>query len=144
LCSALLRGARQDWYEQGDVWHRVAQMRAFPAGTTAGQLRQMTGGLRILMTADTSPAGALFGSCRPLAFAASWVAAFDVAGRAREAAASKGALERGAREILAHHVIFHWNRLGLADRTQSILARAACDTVMGNPRLLPGLRHGDD
>jgi hypothetical protein len=33
--------------------------------------------------------------------------------------------ERGTRDILAHHVIFHWNRIGLPYKTQSILAHAA-------------------
>lgn len=39
--------------------------------------------------------------------------AFDIAGRTLATAATDGTLERGVRNILAHHVIFHWNRLGL-------------------------------
>jgi thiopeptide-type bacteriocin biosynthesis protein len=130
LCAALLRGAGQDWYEQGDVWHRTAQLRPLPPATPAGRLREMTGSLRRLLAADTRPGGALFGPDAPLAFAAPWAAAFDAAGRALGAAAAGGTLERGVRSILAHHVIFHWNRLGLTGRTQSILAQAACDTIM--------------
>jgi thiopeptide-type bacteriocin biosynthesis protein len=137
LCTALLRGAGQDFYEQGDVWHRVAQLRPLPPETPAAPLHEMTGGLRRLMTADTRPAGALFGPHGPLAFAAPWAAAFDAAGRALGAAAANGTLERGIRGILAHHVIFHWNRLGLAARTQGILARAARDTVMDHPDTRP-------
>ncbi|MGH4016748.1 MAG: thiopeptide-type bacteriocin biosynthesis protein [Pseudonocardiaceae bacterium] len=140
LCSALFRGAAQEWYEQGDVWHRVTQMRPLPPDAPTDRLREMTDGLRRLMTADARPTGGLFGSNGPLAIAAPWAAAFDEAGRALGAAAHDGTLERGVRNILAHHVIFHWNRLGLAARTQSILARAARDTVMNPPHSLPGAR----
>ena len=35
----------------------------------------------------------------------------------------------GLRDVLAHHVIFHWNRLGLATPTQAVLAHAAADAV---------------
>ncbi|MGH3865777.1 MAG: thiopeptide-type bacteriocin biosynthesis protein [Pseudonocardiaceae bacterium] len=125
MCSALLRGAGQDVYEQGDVWHRVAQLRPLPPEVPTEQLQKMTNGLRLLMTADLHPTGALFGPDGPLAHAASWMTAFDVAGRALGTAAADGTLERGVRDTLAHHVIFHWNRLGLADRTQAILAQAA-------------------
>lgn len=30
LCSILMRGAAQDWYEQGDIWARVAEHRSLP------------------------------------------------------------------------------------------------------------------
>ncbi|MGH3431095.1 MAG: thiopeptide-type bacteriocin biosynthesis protein, partial [Mycobacteriales bacterium] len=69
----------------------------------------------------------------PLAFAALWTAAFDEAGRALGNAARNGALARGLRDVLAHHVIFHWNRIGLADRTQAILARAARQAILNPP-----------
>ncbi len=143
LCTALLRGAGQEWHEQGDVWHRVAHLRPLPPGTPAGTLREMTAGLRRLMTADAQPGGALFGPRGPLAFAAPWAAAFSAAGRSLGAAASSGTLDRGVRDILAHHVIFHWNRLGLADRSQGILARAARDTILGQPGTAPGTRLSD-
>jgi thiopeptide-type bacteriocin biosynthesis protein len=138
LCCALLRGAGQDWYEQGDVWHRVARMRPLPTGTPAHRLREMTDGLRRLTTADARPTGSLFGADGPLAFAGLWASAFDQAGRVLAAAGREGTLERGVRDVLAHHVIFHWNRLGLAARTQGILARAARDTVMNPPDDRPG------
>jgi thiopeptide-type bacteriocin biosynthesis protein len=138
LCSALLRSAAQDWHEQGDVWHRVTRLRPLPPGTPVSRLQEMSGSLRRLMTADTRPEGALFGPDAPLAFAGPWAAAFAAAGQALSAEAGNGTLERGLRDILAHHVIFHWNRLGLPDRTQSILARAARDAVMDPPEPEPG------
>ncbi|HEU0088737.1 MAG TPA: thiopeptide-type bacteriocin biosynthesis protein [Pseudonocardiaceae bacterium] len=137
LCSALLRGAGQDFYEQGDIWHRVAQLRPLPPEVPTEQMQEMTNDLRLLMTAGLHPTGALFGPNGPLAYAAGWITAFDVAGRALGTAATDGTLERGIRDTLAHHVIFHWNRLGLPARTQSILARAAREAILGQPNPAP-------
>jgi thiopeptide-type bacteriocin biosynthesis protein len=143
LCSALLRSAGQEWHEHGDVWHRVAQMRPLPSNTPLDRLRDMAGGLRRLMTVDTNPHGTLLGPDGPLAFAAPWAAAFDQAGRSLGHAARDGTLQRGVRDILAHHVIFHWNRLGLAANTQAVLARAARDTVMNPPTSPPGAHRAE-
>jgi len=139
LCSALIRAAGQEWHEGGDVWHRVTQLRPLPPDAPTDRLPGMAGGIRRLITVSTDPHGALFGPDGPLAFAAPWVAAFDQAGHGLGNAARAGTLRRGLRDILAHHVIFHWNRLGLAARTQAILARAARDTVMNPPTSPPTL-----
>ncbi|MFE7115121.1 thiopeptide-type bacteriocin biosynthesis protein [Streptomyces sp. NPDC057654] len=125
LCSTLLRAAGQERYEQADVWHRITQMRQLPASAPIDRLNTMAAALQRLMTVDTSPASSLFDAGTPLAFAAPWIAAFDLAGRRLRDAMRSGTLERGLRAILAHHVIFHWNRLGLADTTQGVIARAA-------------------
>lgn len=139
LCSALLRAAGQDWYEQGDVWHRVTRLRPLPQAIPIGRVSQMTDSLRRLLTADIRPDGPLFGPHGPAAFAAPWAAAFGAAGAALAEAATTGTLERGVRDVLAHHVIFHWNRLGLSDTAQAILARAARGTIMGRTDMLPGV-----
>jgi thiopeptide-type bacteriocin biosynthesis protein len=133
LCTALFRGARQEWHEQGDIWHRVADMRPLPADTPAERLNTLAGSLRRLLAADLSPAGTVFSPGGELAFATPWITAFTHAGRDMAAAVNDAALHRGIRDILAHHVIFHWNRLGVPDRAQAILARAAHDTVMNAP-----------
>lgn len=138
LCTTLLRSAGQDWYEQGDIWHRVARIRPLPTDTPTGRLHEMTHSLRLLMTTEARPTGTLADG--PLSFAAPWAAAFGKAGQILGDAARDGILERGVRDVLAHHVIFHWNRLGLTARTQSILARAARDTVMNPPTSPPGAR----
>lgn len=138
LCSGVLRSAGQDWYERGDVWHQVSQLRPFPPATPAGRLPELAGNLRRLLTADTRPLGTLLGLGGPLAYAAPWAAAFDNAGRALNAAAASGTLDRGVRAILAHHIIFHWNRLGLTGRTQAILAKAARDAILEHPSPAPG------
>lgn len=138
LCTTLLRSAGQDRYEQGDIWHRVARMRPLPTNTLTGRLHELTHNLRLLMTTEARPTGTLVGPDGPLSFAAPWAAAFGKAGQILGNAAHDGMLERGVRDVLAHHVIFHWNRLGLTARTQSILAQAACDTVMNPPTSPPG------
>ncbi|MGH3913454.1 MAG: thiopeptide-type bacteriocin biosynthesis protein [Pseudonocardiaceae bacterium] len=130
LCTTLFRAAGQEWFECGDIWHRVAQLRPIPADTSTDRLTELTQSLRTLLAYDAHPTGALFGTDGPLAFAASWAAAFHHAGQALAAAAHEGTLERGTRNVLAHHVIFHWNRIGLPATAQSILAQAAKTTIL--------------
>ncbi len=131
LCTAMFRGAGQEWHEHGDIWHRVTAMRPLPPDIPTHRVGDLTAGLHRLITADTTPTGPQFGT--PLASAAGWATAFTDAGQALAEAARGGALQRGLRDTLAHHVIFHWNRLGLPARTQSVLAHAARNTVMNPP-----------
>lgn len=138
LCSALFFGAGQEPHEQGDIWHRVEQLRPLPSDTPAARLSGMTAALQVLMTLNTSPTSPLFAEQGALAFLAPWAAAFETAGRRLGGAAHTGALHRGVRDVLAHHVIFAWNRMGLDSRTQGILARAARDTAMNPSTVQPG------
>jgi thiopeptide-type bacteriocin biosynthesis protein len=131
LCSSLFRAAGQDWYERGDIWHRVAQMRPLPNGIPTDRLRDMAEDMRRLLTVDSDQ---LLGPDGPTGFASSWATGFRDAGRDLADAAQGGALLRGMRDVLAHHVIFHWNRVGLSATTQAILSRAARDAVMKPPR----------
>ncbi|MGH3940971.1 MAG: thiopeptide-type bacteriocin biosynthesis protein, partial [Pseudonocardiaceae bacterium] len=130
LCNTLFRAAGQEWFECGDIWHRVAGLRPISTDKPTDQLTDLAQSLHTLMTYDAGPTGALFGTDGPLAFAASWAAAFHHAGQALAAAAHEGTLERGTRAVLAHHVIFHWNRIGLPSTTQSILAHAAKTAIL--------------
>ncbi len=141
LCSVLLRGAGLDWYEQGDVWAKVAELRPAAPATAAlppERTHQLANALRQLMTVDAhalcDPAkGALSGYGQ-------WVAAFEDAGRALAQLARQGQLRRGLRAILAHHVIFHANRAGLSLADQSTLAALALNSVFadsGEPVSLP-------
>jgi thiopeptide-type bacteriocin biosynthesis protein len=131
LAGTLLRAAGLDWYEQGDVWHRVEQMRPLAAATPEGRRHRLTADVRVLMNADTGPRGSLMGPGGLLSSAAPWAAAFDQAGRDLADAAGNGRLDRGLRAVCAHHLIFHFNRLGLGAGTQAALARAAREAVMG-------------
>ncbi|WP_283132946.1 thiopeptide-type bacteriocin biosynthesis protein [Rhizohabitans arisaemae] len=126
LCSALFRAAGQDWYEQGDIWHRITLLRPLPGDVDPGQTLPMHADVRRLMTLDPRADG-------PLGFAAAWADALARQGARLAEAHRDGRLERGIRSVLAHHVIFSWNRIGLPDRTQAILARAARDTIMDGP-----------
>ncbi|MEU9889713.1 methyltransferase, FxLD system [Sphaerisporangium sp. NPDC051011] len=129
LCSVLMRGARQDWYEQGDVWAKVAQHRtSAPALLPSARVRLKTV-LYKLMTIDVSPTGTPVGA-DPLATIFDWSRAFHHAGEYLADLARHGELQRGLRAVLAHHVIFHWNRLGLSYAEQSTLAQLAKEVVM--------------
>jgi thiopeptide-type bacteriocin biosynthesis protein len=129
LCSTLMRAAGQEWHEQGDVWLRVARMRP-PLTATSERLRPVAGKVVQLMTVRTEPVGAPFGSGGYLSFTMPWFAAFVDAGQQLGTAASDGALHRGVRDVLAHHVLFHWNRLGVSTADQGRLASAAADAVL--------------
>ena len=130
LSSVLMRGAGQDWYEQGDVWARVARHRpprsaAFPAE----RLSALRSAVLRLMTADAGPSGALVNGGQWFLIPG-WPAAFEQAGRALAELATRGTLERGLRAVLAHHLIFFFNRLGLSYTEQSTLATLAREVVM--------------
>jgi len=125
LCSALLRAAGQDLYEQGDIWARVSNHR--PAHD-ATQRRTTLGPLRRLLTAD--PRAANLPANSPLSGHQPWIEAFHRAGTSLAETARRGTLQRGIRAILAHHVIFHWNRLGMPYAKQSVLAASARDVIL--------------
>ncbi|MEC3974277.1 thiopeptide-type bacteriocin biosynthesis protein [Amycolatopsis sp. H20-H5] len=132
LCSTLLRSAGQDWYEQGDIWARVAENRPLPAETTPDQVHNLQAGLQRLLTVDTDPASPLMGPGGQLSDVATWTAAFHTAGERLGQLARTGTLHRGLRAVLTHHVIFHWNRIGLPYSTQSLLAHTAKEAVLGD------------
>ncbi len=74
------------------------------------------------------------GQLRPdatLAHVADWADAYLVLGRELTRLNTEGRLHRGLRDILAHHVIFAWNRLGLSYAAQAALATAAKTVVFG-------------
>jgi thiopeptide-type bacteriocin biosynthesis protein len=127
LCLALMRGAQLDWFEQGDTWHRIARLRPTPAVAAADTHHDA---IKILLATDTTPASLLLAPDGPLAAAATWTGAFRRAGEALATAASHSHLHRGLRDILAHLIIFHWNRIGLTANTQAILAHTLQDVIM--------------
>lgn len=138
LCAAMVRAARLDWQEQGDVWHRVTHMRPLPSGATPSRLPTPTKQIRHLLGLDTSPTAATVSSGGPLAPARAWLAAFTDVGHSLGVAARTGMLHRGLRDVLAHHVVFHWNRLGIGDQSQSALAYAAVKATLNLTDHLPG------
>ncbi|MEV0167798.1 thiopeptide-type bacteriocin biosynthesis protein [Nonomuraea fuscirosea] len=115
-----------DRFERGDVWQRVAELRPLPAPPAPAQLEALAEKIRPLVASPLSP----ITPAGPLAFAAPWADNFRRAGQALYEAATGGHLTRGIRHIFVHHVIFHWNRLGLPATTQGILSRAACEALL--------------
>lgn len=120
LGSSFLRAADQDFYEQGDVWARVAAHRL----TSPPPLPDLpTRAVRQLLSARThSPHS-------PLTAAPDWPAAFEHAGQHLAELAQQGVLTRGLRSVLAHHILFAWNRAGIPGNQQGILAAAAAQVV---------------
>lgn len=126
LCSRLLRAAGQDWFEQGDVWARVAEHRR-PAGELdPEQVRALQPAVHRLMTVDT--AHLAHDSNSGLA-TVDWFPPFDRAGQQLTQLARSGQLHRGLRAVLAHHVLFLFNRWGLDSHTQTLLAQTACTLI---------------
>jgi protein-L-isoaspartate(D-aspartate) O-methyltransferase len=123
LFSAMLRAAGLDWFEQGDVWAKVASLR--PADQVCSQrAERLSHAVRRLMTANTHNLSDLVPE--------TWWAAFDNAGHQLAELTRDGHLERGLRAVLAHHFIFQANRAGLSAPEQATLAALAVDTVFHN------------
>ncbi|MFE5191716.1 methyltransferase, FxLD system [Streptomyces sp. NPDC056628] len=128
LASAMMRGAGLDWFEQGDVWAKVAALRPAIAPQPPERAAELAPAMRKLMTAD---AHSLCRPGGPLHTHEEWVTAFERAGATLADLAARGALTRGLRAVIAHHVIFHANRAGLLRDDQSALSHIAREVVMG-------------
>ncbi|WP_205789320.1 thiopeptide-type bacteriocin biosynthesis protein [Micromonospora sp. HM134] len=139
LASTLLRAAGLDWYEQGDVWSKVAHHRPPPDTPSPNKTLALQAALRRLMSTDAS---SLTHPAWPHLTAADWAAAFTTAGRDLAHLAGTGDLHRGLRDVLAHHVIFAMNRIGLPAATQAALATHAATAIFGpDPTTPPGTHH---
>ncbi|WP_078850129.1 thiopeptide-type bacteriocin biosynthesis protein [Streptomyces sp. NRRL F-5126] len=130
LCTALMRAAGLDSNEQGDAWARVAEQRAglFTAPSDARVWASFVGDVRRL----------LLGTARTDAIASDWLKAFEDTGTALRTLREQGNLTRGIRAVIALHVIFHFNRIGLTAITQAALAQAAKQAVFGTISPLRG------
>lgn len=127
--SRLLRAARLEPYEQGDVWARVAHLRPDPSASPPPDAAIHTAAMQRLVTLDTGPASPLLRD-RPLAPLAGWLAAFTTTGERLADLAHIGELHRGVRGVLAYHVLHHWNRLAIPACHQARLARLARDSLL--------------
>ncbi|MFI8952192.1 methyltransferase, FxLD system [Streptomyces sp. NPDC053750] len=128
LASAMMRAAGLDWFEQGDVWAKVAALRPTTGCPPSERAAELERAMRKLMTVDARDL------CRaggPLAGHGGWVTAFERAGAELAALAGRGALTRGLRAVVAHHTIFHSNRAGLLRGDQSAMSDIAREVVMG-------------
>jgi protein-L-isoaspartate(D-aspartate) O-methyltransferase len=127
LFSAMLRAAGLDWFEQGDVWGKVAALRptAHVHSSNSPRTERLSQAVRRLMTTNTHKVV----DVAPNVVPETWWTAFDTAGRQLAELARDGHLDRGLRAVLAHHFIFHANRAGLSGTDQAALAALAVDTV---------------
>jgi len=119
LMSHLHRAAGLDVHERADVWAKVAACRDEQPLDNALARRQENQA-RIVLTRDTN-------SLDPPAVGLddTWMQDLADAGAAMAQAARSGRLERGPRAVLALHVIFHWNRMGIPADLQAIWSRSA-------------------
>ncbi|MFF3892739.1 thiopeptide-type bacteriocin biosynthesis protein [Streptomyces sp. NPDC001812] len=128
LCSLLMRSAGLDWYEQGDIWARVGAHRALPPGTERDSLDRLCAAVHRLISVNAEELTHMGGT---LAHAAGWVRAYTDTGRELAHLMNSGQLHRGLRDVLAHHVLFAWNRIGLPYTTQATLAATAKTVIFG-------------
>jgi thiopeptide-type bacteriocin biosynthesis protein len=131
LCAAMMKSAGLDHFERGDVWAKVADLRLSARQAPAEEWLGFKTAVQRLTTVDTSPATALRTS-GTLRSASAWLTAFEQAGFTLRKLADAGDLTRGLRAVIAHHVIFHWNRIGMPARTQTNLAMAASEVIFGD------------
>ncbi|OKI49349.1 hypothetical protein A6A27_35030 [Micromonospora sp. CB01531] len=129
LGTALLRAAGLEWFEQGDVLARVVAAR--PVDQPPTRPAQLAAVVARFLAVDTSPDSPLFNG-GTLAFAGDWMAGFRTAGAALGDLARTGRLTRGLRAVLAYHVLFAWNRIGLRYDEQHALASTARDVILGD------------
>lgn len=129
LLGALLDGAGVDWFERGDVFARVAQLRPTPT-IEHTRIDGLTDNVRGLLGLPTDAHNDLFAPGGPAALASPWRTAYIAAGQQLADAATQGTLHRGLRAVTTHIIIFHWNRLGLPASAQGILARAGTEAFL--------------
>jgi thiopeptide-type bacteriocin biosynthesis protein len=129
LCTAMMRAAGQDRYEQGDIWAKVSGHRPIDNRAQPDRWSTFKASVQRLITVDTSPPTAL--RTGALEFADDWLRAFEHAGKTIRTLSDEGRLTRGIRAVAAHHVIFHWNRIGLPSQAQANIALAAKEAVFG-------------
>ncbi|MFI5495254.1 thiopeptide-type bacteriocin biosynthesis protein [Actinoplanes sp. NPDC051859] len=125
LCTALMRAAGLDWYEQGDVWARTAEHRDPADPAHVDTLQEAVHRLLAVDPDSLTHAGA------PLAAARAWLDAYTAAGAALGRLHHRAELTRGLREVITHHVVFTWNRRGIPEADQAALAAAAQTVIFG-------------
>ena len=125
LAARLMRGAGLEWFEQGDCWARLAQQRSDQ--TQNGPDNELIAAVATLISATTNTANS------PLLADPGWADAFEATGRRLAELAATGLLTRGLRAVITHHLIFLFNRHGIAKADQYRLATAARRVVFDTP-----------
>ncbi|WP_199034717.1 thiopeptide-type bacteriocin biosynthesis protein [Glycomyces salinus] len=124
LAAHLMRAAGLDWWEQGDIWARITSMRT----TTTEPNQAWRTRLAALLTRDP------WQQPNPrLEPHRSWFDATAKLGSSLAELTASGRTTRGLRALIAHHLIFHWNRTGIPTKQQAHLAAAARTIYFGTP-----------
>lgn len=126
ITTHMFRAAGIETTEQGDIWARVADQRppVPPGPDLASQTAKVPAALRVDLR-ELTATDPRFSS------AEAWAMNVGECGRRLGAFWRAGSIDAGLRGILARVVIFHWNRIGLQVRQQSLLAAAARGAVLG-------------
>lgn len=127
LAARLLRAARQDWWEQGDCWERMAAHRRGSHDPAQEPEAGNLSAVLALLTAGGDAPGS------PLHAHPEWPGAFEDAGQQIAALAGRGILARGQRAVLTQHLLFLFNRHGVSAADQCSLASGVAWAVFGSP-----------
>ena len=124
LGSALLRGAGLDPFEQADAWARLNALRPLPKTFCPDAVLRSQ--VRTLVTTDPRS----FSPESPGHPWKEWSQVFTETGRRLADLAQRGRLSRGLRAVLAHLLLFSFNRWGLSYRDQHMLTTTAHEVLM--------------
>lgn len=124
IIQQLLRGAALDPFELWDTWIKVTQLRPGSTNVSSAQRDRNIAALAGLLTASETQRRELFGDSL-YSIISHWSEHFERAGNALAQLYRDGALQRGLRQVLATHIIFHWNRFSFGAARQVELARMA-------------------
>jgi hypothetical protein len=91
----MLQHAGLDWFETGDVFDQIAQMRPAPGDHDSTGIDALAGKMRPVLAVDITTDMPLFTPDGPLACAAPWLTAFIEAGKLLGEAAAANRLDRG-------------------------------------------------
>ena len=120
-----MRAAGLEFSEQGDVWRHLASRRHQPNAPATEP------------TADRRRAAPAHRRRRhagsPLAATPQWPQAHEQAGADLGFLDRHGALTRDLREVLTHHLLFLFNRLGISAADAWLLATAAVHVTFHHP-----------
>ncbi len=125
LATRLMRAAGLEFSEQGDVWRLLASRR-HQANAPAPSPRLIAAVQRLITAADDTARS-------PLAITPQWPQAHEQAGTDLGLLDRRGALTRDLREVLTHHLLFLFNRLGISAADTWLLATAAVTVTFHHP-----------
>ncbi|MET7397381.1 methyltransferase, FxLD system [Dactylosporangium sp. NPDC005572] len=136
--GVLCRAAGLDQFEQGDVWHQVAELRPEPPAAILARTGELAAKVHRLVACH-APATLAADLAQPHT-AGAWLDALTDTGRALAQLHHQGQLLRGLRAVLAHHLLFLANRAGLSLTDQASLAHLAVHVAFHTEPSTPTLR----